>query len=342
MSNLIKRGRTWYGRWREGEREIWKALGDNRVTAQQKMAEILHNKRVIQNGSGPKEIGWKDFEEKYLSYSKTNKAPTSLCRDKIIFKNFDEAIPIGRLNEVTPEVLERFKQIRKEAGIQSSTINREVNILRSALKRAKEWGYRACDVSTVGKLPEPKKRPQFFSKEEIELMLEKADPFWKAIIHLGLYAGLRLGEMLALEWRDIDWERRILRVTPKPHWHPKDYDARDIPLHPTLEEYLKNWLAVSGKRAKVIPWSAPSCQMSSRFNFFLRKRCAIMQGSMHSLRHSFASYLAMADVSPYKIARLMGHSDVRTTEIYSHLFPSSLQEAIDRLTLLSANTPSRA
>ncbi len=331
MANLIKRGRVWYGRWWQDGKPAWKSLSEDRVIAQQKFTEILINLRAKKNGDGPKTISWQDFKEKYLAFSRTTKAPTSLVRDEIIFKNLEEAVDVGRLTDISAELMEQFKQVRKDAGIQSSTINREVNTIKSALKRAKQWGYQVPDLSSVAKLPLPKKKPIFFSTAEIDLMLETAEPFMKTIVLLGFYAGLRLGEMLSLEWANLDWDRHILKVTPKPHWHPKDYDERAIPMNPTLEAHLKAWQAVSGQKVKVVLWSAPPCQLSSRFNFFLRKRCKIMQGSLHTLRHSFASHMAMADVSPYKIARLLGHSDIRTTEIYSHLFPSSLQEAVNRL-----------
>ena len=60
----------------------------------------------------------------------------------------------------------------------------------------------------------------------------------------------------------------------------------------------------------------------------LRKKAGIDKGSLHSLRHSFASHMAMAGVDLYRIGKMMGHSSVVTTQIYAHLLPSSLRDAI--------------
>ena len=211
-----------------------------------------------------------------------------------------------------------------------ATINREVSILRRAAAVGKQRGYIAADLGSVAKLPVAKKRPVFFSEAEIKVMLEKSDPYWRTVVNLGYYAGLRLGEMLHLEWQDIDFERQELRVAPKEDWTPKDRESREIDPHPTLAEHLKAWKAVSAQHKSVLPWDRRTHQFSMMFSAFLR-RCGIARGSLHSLRHTFASHLAMADVNLLKIARLMGHSNVQTTQIYSHLQPSSLREAVFRL-----------
>ncbi|OGR48603.1 MAG: hypothetical protein A2X37_07075 [Elusimicrobia bacterium GWA2_66_18] len=141
---------------------------------------------------------------------------------------------------------------------------------------------------------------------------------------------MRLGEMIHLEWQDVDFERQELRVTPKEDWTPKDRESREIDLHPTLAAHLKAWKTVSAQHKNVVPWDRRTHQFSMMFSAFLR-RSGIERGSLHSLRHTFASHLAMADVNLLKIARLMGHSNVQTTQIYAHLQPSSLREAVFRL-----------
>ena len=122
--------------------------------------------------------------------------------------------------------------------------------------------------------------------------MSASDPFWKAIIQLGFYAGLRKGEMLSLTWGDIDFERHQLRITPKEDWAPKDRESREIELHPTLEEYLGTWkkLAQGGSK-KVVRWDRRSNQLSMEFTKLL-KRSGVAKGSLHSLRHSFAYVLS--------------------------------------------------
>ncbi|MCG3205844.1 MAG: Tyrosine recombinase XerD [Elusimicrobia bacterium] len=98
-----------------------------------------------------------------------------------------------------------------------------------------------------------------------------------------------------------------------------------------LEEHLKAWRSVCQNHTRVLPWERRTNQMSNMFKNFL-KRCGITKGSLYALRHSFASHLAMADVNLAKIDKLMEHSDIRTAQIYSHLQPFRLKEAVFRLT----------
>lgn len=332
MAGLIKRGNVWHARWWENGRERWKTLSSNKLAAQEKLLALEKSIRGKRYGDPhePQDIAWAEYVEKFLTYCKGNLAPATHERNRIVFSNFDKTIHIQRLSELTAEVLEQFKAKRKEGDIMPATINREVSILRRAAAIGKQRGYLAADLGSVAKLSVPKKRPVFYSEAEIQAMLERADPFWKTVVLLGFYGGLRLGEMLHLEWQDVDFERQELRIAPKEDWHPKDCEAREIDLHPALGTHLRAWKAVSSQQARVVPWDRRNHQFSMMFSSFLR-RCGIAKGSLHSLRHSFASHLAMADVNLLKIARLMGHSNVQTTQIYAHLQPSSLREAVLRL-----------
>lgn len=198
------------------------------------------------------------------------------------------------------------------------------------MKKAGEWGYVSREVWGVRKLPEVKKRPVFYTKEELRKLLAAADPFWKLIVHLGFLAGLRKGEMLSLEWEDVDFDNHQIKITPRNGWRPKDYEAREVEMNPTLEEYLKNWKQLANGDKKVIIWDQASNKLSLGFSRLLRNS-GVGKGSLHSLRHTFASHLAMAGVDLYRIGRLMGHSSPVTTKIYAHLLPSSLREVVLKL-----------
>ncbi|MBI3551582.1 MAG: site-specific integrase [Elusimicrobia bacterium] len=291
-----------------------------------KLGEI--EKRLMSKRNGAhQEVPWEEFISKYLDYCRANQAKETVVRNEVVFKNFNKAIPIRLLSDLAPQLLEEFKLIRKNDGIQASTINREISAIKTAMKKAAEWNYATVNVWGVRKVPEVKKRPVFYTQEEIGKLIEVADPFWRVVIYLGFYAGLRKGEMLALEWADIDFERHQVRITPKADWRPKDYDAREIETHPVLEEYLANWKKLAQPNGKVVPWDRQSNHLSMGFTA-LRKKAGLDKGSLHSLRHSFASHMAMAGVDLYRIGKMMGHSSVVTTQIYAHLLPSSLRDAI--------------
>jgi integrase len=332
MAALRKRGNTWTAYWRENGKVVSKTLGTDARMARIKVGEIEKKLMAKRNGLEA-EIDWNEFVEKYLNCCKANLAEQTVVRVAVVFRNFNRVTPIKYLSELTPEILEEFKLLRKNSGTQPSTINREITTFKTAMKKAAEWGYASTNIWGVRKMPMVKKRPAFYTEDEIKIMLNTADPFWKLVVLLGFYAGLRKGEMLALQWDHIDFAQHQIKITPTEDWHPKDYEAREVPLHPSLANYLQIWKQLSAVKeltAKILPWDQPSNYFSLRFKRLL-KRAEIDRGSLHSLRHTFASHLAMKGIDLYRIGRMMGHSSPTTTQIYAHLLPSSLTEALSKM-----------
>lgn len=340
MASLRKRGKNYYCYWREGGKHYQKSVGPDLRFARIKQGEI--EKRIIDKKSGQhRSIPWDEFTRKFLTFSEPNVAKDTIVRIKVVFNNINKTIKIRMLSDLTPELLEEYKLARKNDGIQGSTINRELTTIKTALKQAVEWGYASSNVWGVRKMPEVKKHPVFFTEQDLCAMLKVSDPYWKAVIHLGVYAGLRRGEMLHLTWDDVDFDRGVIRVAPNEDWHPKDREAREIPIHPALEEYLKDWKKLFDKKESnnVIPWVGKHNIFSRNFSRILH-RAELEKGSLHTLRHSFASHLAMRGVDLLRIGQMMGHSSVTTTQLYAHLLPSSLKEAVLNIPFMnSKNKP---
>lgn len=327
--SLRKRGRSYSAYWREGGKLKEMTLGRNQHLAIIRQREIEERLTAQRHGL-PVRIYWSEFKKKYFDFSKTNHSVQTTLRCETVFKNFEDAIHVNHLTDLTPQLLEDYKSIRRGAGIQASTINREQTTLKFAVRQAAAWGYQTPDLKCVKRIPTVKKRPNFFEEEHIQSLLGEASPLWKTVILLGFFAGLRRDEILHLDWTDVDFENNQLRTTPKDDWHPKDREAREIPIHPSLKNHLDEWKKQAAEYNRVVPWPHTPIALTEAFSR-MRQRVGLKFGTLHTLRHSFASHLAMADVNLAKIAKLLGHSDVKTTQIYAHLSPSSLKESVLRL-----------
>ena len=136
--------------------------------------------------------------------------------------------------------------------------------------------------------------------------------------------GVRWVEMSQLEWGDFDLQRGVVRVqTAKQR---VKYVTRVIPLTYNLTRALKE--AHAGKQPLAdIPnyWTA-----KDRFAAIV-SRNGIQGGSLHTLRHTFASHLVQKGISLYVVSKLLGHSTITTTEIYAHLSPSNFHDAVGLL-----------
>ncbi len=326
---IRKRGKSYSAYWREGGKLKEMTLGRNHHLATIRQREIEERLTAQRHGL-PIRIYWSEFKKKYFGFSKTNHSTQTTLRCETVFKNFEDAIHVNHLTDLTPELLEDYKSIRRGAGIQASTINRELTTLKFAVKQAGAWGYKTPDLKSVKRIPTVKKRPDFFEEGHIQSLLSEASPLWKTVILLGFFAGLRRDEILHLDWTDVDFETNQLKITPKDDWHPKDREAREVPIHPSLKDHLDEWKKQSTESNRVVPWPHTPIALTEAFSR-MRQRVGIKFGTLHTLRHSFASHLAMGGVDLLRIGKMMGHSSITTTQAYAHLLPSSLREAVQKI-----------
>lgn len=326
-----RRGR-WYGSWSEtvsGKRKkMWRALSRDKKTSERMLHEIERN--IDLKGMGmAQSAAWPKFRADYMKHLKIECAASTLVRVDIILKHLERLFPVTTLMDITPRLLDDYKAARRGETIDPATINRELSAIKAAIRQGKRWQYQVNDLSDVTKLKMVEKVRVSFTPAELKTMIEKADPLFRMLILIGLYAGLRREEMLQLRWSNVDWERKTLILGDG--WKTKTGRIRVLPLHPQLEEALKSWMAVCGPSERVVQWDRASHQLSGMFTHFLRKRCGIARGSLHALRHTFITSLAQKDVVGSKVQKLAGHTSGRTTEIYTHLGVTDLSEAVSRL-----------
>ena len=215
----------------------------------------------------------------------------------------------------------------------SSTINTELNTLKAALNRAVALGYLARNpCREVKKLKTARKQVRFFSKEEVHELLAAGNDRMRPIIEVLLYTGLRRDELAHLTWADVDLQRRIVAVQAKDGWNPKDYEVRHIPMAPRLLELLKSLPRKDDSWVFSTSNGGPHAgHILSRDFRKLVRACGIKGASLHTLRHSFASHLVMNGTDVYTVQKLLGHSSIKTTEIYAHLAPDFLKAAVEKL-----------
>ena len=175
--------------------------------------------------------------------------------------------------------------------------------------------------------------PQWLSDDEIVLLLElaRSHAIWPEVC-LALATGLRVGELARLQWGDIDRRRRTLTVRKSKSHHPRTVplcrcallalrmQRQRVPsmehVFPARQVWRGGWRWVDHPRDGNW-WVRALKPMKAAIAKFDTLTGA--GRGWYLFRHTFASRAAQAGVSLYKLAQWMGHSDVRTTEIYAHL-----------------------
>jgi len=253
-----------------------------------------------------------------------------------------------RINSLRPSDLLDYQKARHDEKAKPSTINRELHILSALFTALVKWEWierHPMPPGTVSPLRAPQGRIDFLSTDEWAALLEalaqpppprtgKAKvqaPTAPAIpaIRALLYTGARLGEITNLRWKDVDLDAGKLTIERR-----KTDSLTGLrisaPLRAVLEALPRGTpAAYVFTRPDGTPWESSGIQLAfyrGRDRARLRKSL-----SVHSLRHSFASWLVMDGVPLRTVGELLGHTNIAMTARYSHLSPSHLQEAVDRI-----------
>ena len=171
--------------------------------------------------------------------------------------------------------------------------------------------------------------------DDYERLIEAArvEPNALLIVLLGGEAGLRCGEMMALEWRDVDLTKRQICVQ-RSDWKghvtvPKGGRLRYVPMTVRLAAALRDHRHLRGPRVLCQPDGSPlSADVVKHHVERAARRARLDTNGVHRLRHTFCSHLAMRGAPARAIQELAGHQDLTTTQRYMHLSPAALEGAI--------------
>ena len=147
-----------------------------------------------------------------------------------------------------------------------------------------------------------------------------------------LHTGLRKSELANLEWDDVDFERKVIKVTAKDGWSPKGKREREIPMNDELVELLLKMRSEPKRKYVVEKNNAKRYDRALWENFWrLAKKLDIKRVNIHTFRHTFASYLIINGVDLVTVKELLGHKDISTTMRYAHLVPGHKHWAVNRI-----------
>jgi integrase len=335
MPTLFQKDGYWWINYRlNGERRRQSTGTKNRKLADIKLSELEvslfkgvppQKKKDIPTTSLPA------FFRRFIDYAKSSYAPDHLQSDLSrirILQDFFARKGIIDLQSINPGVFEEF-QTNVLNGRKPKTRKNYITLLKTMLNYAVKWGV--IDKNPLAGVRAPKivKTFHFFKKDEVEKLINKAEEPLKTAIIILVNTGLRRNELFHLRWRDIDLKAKKLRVWPYEGFTPKGKRPRTIPLNKgALAAFKALHKSSDGSEYAFRPFNS-MFGVYERFNALLLKQG--VKGTLHDLRHTFASHLAMSGVPIPVISELLGHSDIATTMIYAHLSPEQHQVAVEKL-----------
>ena len=248
----------------------------------------------------------------------------------------DESInlPLVRISKI--DINKYIAQLFKN-GLKSSSVNRKISTIKSFfIFLLKKKHILVSPVEDIEMIKQEKYLPISMSEKEVELLLESPnlDSFIgirdRAMIEMLYATGMRVSELINLKITDIDHNRLVVKVMgkgSKERLIPYGEVASDY-----LNAYLKNRKEINSNeiflsnRGKKITRSA----FWNRIKLYLKKENLKESISPHTLRHAFATHLLNRGADLRSVQILLGHSDLSTTQIYTHIAKQRLGEILKK------------
>jgi integrase/recombinase XerC len=256
-------------------------------------------------------------------------------RDLALLLQHGEAIPLTGWSALQPEQLRGFIANQHRRGLAPASLQRLLSACRSFFRFLLRHGALERDPSTGLRAPKaPRRLPQVLDVDEMTRLVQvegdaPIDLRDRAMLELFYSSGLRLSELCALRWSDLDLDDAVVRVKGKGD------KTRIVPVGSHARRALAalRTLAVDARNGPVFvaragrPISARAVQQ--RIKLLAQRQGIWKRVHPHLMRHSFASHVLESSGDLRGVQELLGHADIATTQIYTHLDFGHLSKVYD-------------
>ena len=340
--HLGKPDRCFYAVYKDHGRKVrekvgWLSEGVNAALAANIRSERLRTLRLGQTLE-KKDPTLSEVWREYETWAKTTlKRPDNVTN---LYRWFlEKPLANRRLSDITPLHVEKIRIRMSNDGLSKQTVRHALGLLRAIINKAIVWGLWAGEnpVNKVGLPSAANRRERFLSPEEATALLKALHARSREVYGLALvslHTGMRLGELLALKWEHVDFGRGTIAIIEGEQGTTKNEESRVATMTREVQGYLEERCQPAGL---VFPGrdGKPAADLSKTFsrvvaamgfnNGVVDRRQRV---SFHTLRHTFASWLAIGNVPIRTIMDLMGHKTMAMTAWYAKLSPAHKQEAI--------------
>jgi integrase len=333
MGSVRKRGDKWYIDYYNSDgKRIVKVAGNTKKQAEKILTQLEANK--YDNKFGIKSFEQCDTTELFNLFIKLKQGEVRLSSLRK-YENHLKFWITKHPRKFTPlsiVEIETYLQELKSEDLSNATINSYLTTLKQLYNYAEKRKFLQDNTAKqVRRLKKkPRKPPRYFTDNEIERILSYNTPYRDAFIIL-LYTGIRKSALIFLEWENIDFENKVIKIRNKEGFTTKSGKNRTIPMHPKVEGILRKRREKTGY---IFSYSTGNPHHRNKWNDSLRrilKKENIQHASIHTFRHTFATRFLESGGSLRQLQEILGHANIETTMIYAHLVPEHVRNAINRL-----------
>lgn len=342
--------KTGENRWRleymyEGERYSQYVSASSPTEASRKLASFVAE---IEKGNygNQSSITFVEMAQMFLDkYAKNNLSDTTVINYKCqLNKYILDAIGGYKLNKLKKlHIQDLANKLYEEYNLSSKTIKNYINLVSSILEKAIEWGYINNNVASNINIPKnynkPKKEQEIYNNKEIKKLFEvlqnEPDPF-KTMVYISFYTGARRGEVLALRWKDIDFDNNIIHIVQN-----KIRKVDGTKIKETKNKRSRSFVAPQILMTKIKEIYNEQNKDDLLFDYYpatytrmwqeFIRRNNLKYITLHDLRHTNGSILASKGVDIVTIAKRLGHLPATASAYYLHAVSEEDKKASEKL-----------
>ena len=281
------------------------------------------------------------YIEKFIRYLEIEKnySGHTVINYKFDLKDFGRFLAGTELEKIDYLALRKYLAVLKEKNLGNRTVGRRLSALRSFFRFLSREGYiKANPILMLSSPKLDKHLPSFMTEDEVKKLIESA--FGKndsdllglrdrAILEVFYSSGLRISEVVGLNLDDIDFISGIVKV------RGKGKKERIVPIGEAALSTIRKYLDMRKKESSAIFLNNNSRRITTRgVRYLLAKYLHLAEikpgVSAHTFRHSFATHLLNRGADLRTVQELLGHANLSTTQIYTHLTTEKLKSVYDK------------
>ncbi|MBI5554800.1 MAG: site-specific integrase, partial [Elusimicrobia bacterium] len=347
-----KNGNCWYVQYYIDGKVIQKRVGKSKKLAQQVAGEIEAKQERKDANMEPRDCELKKFFAEYMAFTENNDSPKYHRRNEITVRHFMDFLEkkhprISRLSQLSLKLFEEYMTWRlgqsRNGGkpIKKRTVNLEISALKTFFNKAMKWQYlHANPLTHVEYLKQDdSKKIRSLTAVEVQKVLENSPEWFYPVLFTMLYTGMREGEVIHLEWNDVDLVKGVIHIQKKDFWTPKssgrEIRERDIALTEGLVTFLKmhklkdkredTWVFHNRDGEQLAPG------LRKVFGRITEKMGFPEVTQIHSTRHTYATHLIKCCKDIAVAQAQLGHTDIRTTMKYADMLTEYQTQAANML-----------
>jgi len=318
----------------------------------------------------PAKLTFQDFIERWLrDYGEKNLSVKTVARYKELLTRINQAMGHLKIGQIKPAHLMEFyanlqedgvREDGKPGGLSEQTILHHHRLLSTIFNTAVQWEIIPSNPAAKVKPPKVRKKEvSYYDEEQTAALLEALgnEPLkYKVLIHLAIATGCRRGELMGLEWQDVDFDNSTIKIRQASQYLPgkgvfakapkNETSVRTISVPSSVMALLKQYKAYqAGKRLKAgdlwqgsdrlfVTWDGRPIHPDTPSHWFKKfiQKHGLPPLTFHGLRHTSATLLIGQGAPLKSISARLGHSNISTTgDIYAHALKSVDRQIADSM-----------